>query len=695
MKPRRVIALVLSGVLAGLNVAVLAGTPGEYPANAGAAANWANHGGGVDESGYSRLEAINSRNIESLGLAWSMDLPGEVTLEATPLAVDGALYFSGSYSGVYAVDGSSGKLLWKYDPEIWRVAPAKQGQGMPVHRGVAYDNGRVFIGTLDGRLVALDAKTGTPQWTVDTLPANTFHSITGAPRTFNGKVIIGNGGADAAQRGFVTAYEQSTGKQLWRFHTTPGKPEDNAGDAAMEMAAKTWGGEYWKVGGGGGTVWNGITFDPELNRIYLGTGNGGPYNPRVRSPGGGDNLFLASIVALDADTGKYVWHYQVNPGESWDYKATANMITATVTIDGRPRKVLMQAPTNGFFYVIDRETGKLISAEKTGKVTWAERIDLATGRPVEAPDIRYETGETIIWPSMLGTHNWQDMSYNPRTGLVYIPYMHLGARYSTNVKPGEFSFGGMTVNYHKADAEDGTGAVLAWDPVAQRQRWKVPLETIWNGGTLSTAGNLVFHGAGDGWFSAYDASDGRRLWRFDAGLGIVGAPISYAVGDTQYVAVLVGYGGTTAALSGVLNAGWKYGAQPRRLLSFALDGRDSLPPSVPRDFTVNAVDDPSLMLDEKVVAEGRALSVMCIACHGADLVGAGSPGPDLRESRLALSAESLWSVLHDGSLAPRGMPAFPMLSRAQVNSLQAAIRAAARESLGTRNPGEQGGIPRS
>ena len=298
MKPRRVIALVLSGVLAGLNVAVLAGTPGEYPANAGAAANWANHGGGVDESGYSRLEAINSRNIESLGLAWSMDLPGEVTLEATPLAVDGALYFSGSYSGVYAVDGSSGKLLWKYDPEIWRVAPAKQGQGMPVHRGVAYDNGRVFIGTLDGRLVALDAKTGKPQWTVDTLPANTFHSITGAPRTFNGKVIIGNGGADAAQRGFVTAYEQSTGKQLWRFHTTPGKPEDNAGDAAMEMAAKTWGGEYWKVGGGGGTVWNGITFDPELNRIYLGTGNGGPYNPRVRSPGGGDNLFRQICLAL-------------------------------------------------------------------------------------------------------------------------------------------------------------------------------------------------------------------------------------------------------------------------------------------------------------------------------------------------------------------------------------------------------------
>lgn len=569
---RNFFTLVLSGVLAGSTAAVFAGMPGGYPANAGAAANWASHGGGADESGYSRLDAINSRNIDRLGLAWSMDLPGEVTLEATPLAVDGVLYFSGSYSGVYAVDGVSGKLLWKYDPEIWRVAPAKQGQGMPVHRGVAYDNGRVFIGTLDGRLVALDARTGTPRWTVDTLPANTFHSITGAPRTFNGKVIIGNGGADAAQRGFVTAYDQATGKQLWRFYTTPGKPEDNAGDAVMEMAAKTWGGEYWKAGGGGGTVWNGITFDAEMNRIYLGTGNGGPYNPRVRSPGGGDNLFLASIVALDADTGKYAWHYQVNPGESWDYKATANMITATVTIDGRARKVLMQAPTNGFFYVIDRETGKLISAQKTGKVTWAERIDLATGRPVEVPDIRYEKGETIIWPSMLGTHNWQDMSYNPLTGLVYIPYMQLGARYSTDVKPGEFNFGGIKLEPWKADAGDGTGAVLAWDPVTQRQRWKVPLETIWNGGTLTTAGKLVFHGTGDGWFTAYDAADGSRLWRFDAGLGIVGAPISYAANDRQYVSVLVGYGGTTAALSSVLNAGWKYGAQPRRLLTFALDG---------------------------------------------------------------------------------------------------------------------------
>lgn len=650
----------------------------------GAGADWAHHGGGADESSHSRLDRITTRTVGTLGLAWWFDLDEEVTLEATPLAVDGVLYFTGSRSAVYAVDGGSGRLIWKYDPEIWKLNPVKLGHGLNVNRGVAYDQGKVFVGVLDGRLVALDAKTGTPVWSVQTLPPNTIHTITGAPRTFNGKVIIGNGGADANMRGFVTAYDQETGKQVWRFHTTPGKPAENAGDPVMEMAAKTWGGEYWKAGGGGGTVWNDMTFDPELNRIYLGTGNGGPYNPRLRSPGGGDNLFLASIVALDADTGRYLWHYQQNPGEGWDYKATANMIAATIRIDGTPRKVLMQAPTNGFFYVLDRETGKPISAEKIGKVTWADRIDLATGRPVEAPDIRYEMGESILYPSMLGAHNWQDMSYSPATGLVYIPYMQMGARYSSIPGPDGVFVGGVTISPYLADSDDGKGALLAWDPVEQKPRWKVPLPTIWNGGVLSTAGRLVFQGTGDGWFSAYDAKSGKRLWRFNAGLGIVGAPISYAIGGRQYVSVLVGYGGTTAALSSVLNAGWKYGAQTRRLLTFALGGRQQLPPSPPADFTVNSVDDPSFVLDEKAVAKGKALSIMCMACHGVGMKGAGSPGPDLRESQVPLSEEALWSVLHDGVLAERGMPPFPQLTRDQVRSLQAYIRATAREALGNR-----------
>ncbi len=452
-------------------------------------ADWATTGGGVDESGYSRLGQIDTRNVGRLGLAWSLDLDDEQTLEATPLAVGGVLYFTGSRSWIYAVDARSGRMLWHYDPQVSRHMPGKMQRIFGVNRGAAYADGRVIAGTIDGRLLALDAKTGALDWSVETASADTVNTITGAPRVFRGKVIIGNGGADFGGRGYVTAYDVATGRQAWRFYTAPGTPAENARDPAMTLAARTWGGEYWKTGTGG-TVWNGITFDPELNRIYLGTGNAGPYNPRVRSPGGGDNLFLASIVALDADTGKYVWHYQVNPREAWDYKATANMIAMTLDIDGRPRKVLLQAPTNGFFYVLDRTTGQLISADKIGKVTWASRIDLATGRPVEASDIRYETGETTMWPSPFGTHNWQAMSFSPRTGLVYIPAMQLGVRYQ--LAGSGAAFGGLSISPVKADRRDGTGSLLAWDPLARKARWSVPIPTMWNGGTLATAGGLVF-----------------------------------------------------------------------------------------------------------------------------------------------------------------------------------------------------------
>ncbi|MFD2429414.1 PQQ-binding-like beta-propeller repeat protein [Sphingobium scionense] len=308
--------LFLVRTVAGLALAAsAAGLVAQQAVQTGTGADWPGVGGSADESGYSQLSAINTANIRKLGLAWSLDLEGEVSLEATPLAVNGILYFSGSYGAVYAVDGASGRLIWKYDPEIWKVNPTRQAMGMGVNRGVAYDNGHIFIGVLDGRLIALDARTGAVAWSVNTLPPGTMHSLTGAPRTFNGKVIIGNGGADIGQRGFVTAYDQKTGAQVWRFWTVPGSPEQNAGDPVMEMAAKSWNGSYWKTGTGG-TVWNGMTFDPDLNRIYLGVGNAGPYDPEKRSPGGGDNLFVASIVALDADSGKYIWHYQQNPAKA-------------------------------------------------------------------------------------------------------------------------------------------------------------------------------------------------------------------------------------------------------------------------------------------------------------------------------------------------------------------------------------------
>ena len=645
----------------------------------GAGANWLSHGGGADESDFSRLDQITSENVGQLGLDWYLDLDGEVALEATPLAVDGVLYFTGTYSAVYAVDAKTGEVLWKHDPETWRH-PTKVKTAFPVNRGCAYADGKIFSATLDGRLIALDAKTGELLWSVQTLDPEDRHTITGAPRTFNGKVIIGNGGADYGARGFVTAYDQATGKQLWRFYTVPGTPEENRGDPAMEKAAATWSGEYWKIGTGG-TVWHGMTFDPEFNRIYIGTGNSGPYDPELRSPGGGDNLYLASIVALDADTGKYIWHYQVNPREAWDYKATPNIIAATLEIDGKPRKVLMQAPTNGFFYVLDRETGKLISAEKIGKVTWADSIDLETGRPVERPGIRYEQGETTIFPSPLGAHNWQDMAFSPQTGLVYIPYQQLGVRFSKNPGPGEISFAGLAQSVVKEDPEDGKGALLAWDPVQQKVRWKVQHDWLWNGGALATAGDLVFQGGADGHFSAYDAASGKRLWRFNAGLGIIANPISYQVDGEQYISVLVGFGGNTWG-EGILNAGWKYGAQPRRLLTFKLDGKETLPPSPPADVCVRAKDDPAYRIKRADLAAGRETYTWnCALCHGVKTQSFGAPAPDLRESAIALSPDDLWNVVHEGLLVKRGMPRFENLSRQQVDSIYNYIRFRARTAL--------------
>lgn len=448
----------------------------------------------------------------------------------------------------------------------------------------------------------------------------------------------------------------------------------------MQRAAATWTGEYWKTGTGG-AVWDSITFDPQFNRIYLGTGNAGPYDPTVRSPGGGDNLYTASIVALDADTGRYAWHYQINPRDSWDYDCTQRMTLATLKINGKERRVLMQAPKNGFFYVIDRRTGKLVSAEKIGKVTWAERIDLTTGRPVEAANARYETGKAIAWPSSLGAHSWQDMSYSPLTGLVYVPYMQVGTHFIKGPPgPGDISVGGLSIGWVQADAQDGKGALLAWDPVRQRAAWKVQLDTLWNGGTLATAGGLVFEGAADGYLSAYDAFNGRSLWRFNAGLGIIAAPISYLAGTRQYVSVLVGYGGQAAIASDIMHAGWKFGAQPRRLLTFALNGKAVLAPAPPPTLTVKALDDPSLELNAADIQAGHALYLACAACHGKDLVSTGAPGPDLRESQLALHPDELWSVVHEGALLEFGMPRFDNFTREQVMKIYAYIRSGARQA---------------
>lgn len=645
----------------------------------GASDNWMAPGGGVDESNYSRLTEIKAGNVSRLGLVWSLDLPGEVTLEGTPLAVDGVVYFSGAYARTYAVDGE-GKLLWKYDPATWKINPSRL-KSFGANRGVAYEHGKVFVAAVDGRLIALDAKTGKEVWVEQTIPTEYRNYSTGAPRTMNGKVIIGNAGADFGARGYVTAYDSNTGKFLWRFYTAPGSPEENKGDPAMEAAANTWTGEWWKTGTGG-TVWNGMTFDPELNRIYIGAGNAGPYDPKIRTPSGGDNLYTSSIVALDADTGKYIWHYQENPRDCWDYKATPNIVMATIAVDGKLRKVLLHAPTNGFFYVLDRETGKLLSAEKTVRVTWAKGIDLKTGRPIEQPNIRYETGLTEMWPGTNGGHDWQAMSYSPRTGLAYIPVQQLGTRFSrSDQSENTFNVMGLMVTPITRYPEDGKGALLAWNPATQRLRWKVQHETLWNGGALATAGGLVFQGTADGWFSAYDDRTGKRLWRFNAGLGIIAAPMSYNANGKQYVSVLVGYGGSAAALGNFANVGWKFGAQPRRLLTFALGGNAQLEPSPAPDMIVHAVDNPSFVPIEADINAGRDLFVRCAACHGVGLQATGAPGPDLRESQIALRLDTFGDFVRSGYMMEQGMPRFEKLTDQEIAQLYAYIRAGARKTL--------------
>jgi quinohemoprotein ethanol dehydrogenase len=661
-------------------------------------ANWLSYGRTYSESRFSPLTAINDTNVNKLKLAWYLDLPGQGTLESTPLVVDGVLYFSGSYGRTFAVDARTGRKLWEFDPELAKYNPQKLRLNMGAHRGIAYWNGKIFVGTNDGRLLALDSASGRALWsvqTVDLKKGNPKYN-SGAPRVFNGKIVIGNGTSEAGSRGYVTAYDTETGRQLWRFYTVPGDPAHGFQSHMEAMAAKTWTGD--PQGWAGGSVWDSIVYDPEFNRVYIATGNGNPINRATRSPAGGDNLFVCSIVALDADTGAYVWHYQVVPGDSWDYDATAQMVLADLTIAGKPRKVLMQASKDGFFYVLDRSTGRLISAEKYTKATWADRIDLATGRPVEASNARYRTTPIVIWPADFGAHNWQSMSFDPSTGLVYIPTLKLGetfgpimAEQSSNTTaagtgaqapPLYTPLLGVDSAYVTPDADDGTGSLLAWDPVAQSKRWEVRYDSYWNGGILSTAGNLVFQGTGRGQLFAYRAATGERLWSFGAGLGIIAAPVTYSVGGVQYLSILVGYGGAAGLGGKFFDYGWRFGEQSRRLLTFSLGGHATLPAGKPPRFTLSPVDDPKIAVDRSLATRGAAVynDNYCFLCHGANLENSGSIAPDLRESHLALSWPAFRTVVNEGTLSAAGMPKFDELSEQDTRALYVYIRQGAREA---------------
>lgn len=626
--------------------------------------SWMSYGRDYSEQRYSPLEQVNTQTIKGLGLAWSFDLKTERGIEATSIVVDGVMYTTSAWSIVHALDARSGAPLWSYDPGVAKDK-ARHACCDAVNRGVAVWEGQVFVGALDGRLIALDAATGKPNWEVATVDAALPYTITGAPRVVDGKVFIGNGGAEFGVRGFLGAYDTKTGELLWRFYTIPGNPELGFESETVEMIAETWNGTWWEAGGGG-TVWDAMAYDPELDLLYFGVGNGTPWNREIRSPGGGDNLFLSSIVAVRPDTGEYVWHYQTTPGESWDYTATQHIILADMELNGKMRKVLMQAPKNGFFYVLDRTDGTLLSAENYIDITWATHVDMETGRPVEVAGARYEEAPFLVYPSYLGGHNWHPMSFNPNTGLVYIPVLDFPANYA---QPENFTYRPQSSNLGidailsslpDSQAErDALGSIIkgrlvAWDPVAQKEVWRVEHKGSWNGGTLTTKGNLVFQGTADGNLVAYRADTGEKLWDFATQTGVVAPAMTYELDGEQYVSVNVGWGGAFALVFGEYVQAESM-PNVSRVLSFKLGANGELP-EVDWESTVT-FNPPEQTASAEEIRHGFALfGDVCMGCHGLNAVS-GLLIPDLRGSSFLADAKSWQAVVRDGALSTQGMPA--------------------------------------
>ncbi len=629
--------------------------------------NWMAHGRNYGEERFSPLEQITDDNVDELGLAWSHKYELDRVVEATPVVVDGVMYTTGAYSMVYALDAKTGEQLWSYDPKVWRGI---QGRGCcdAANRGVAVWKDKVYVGVYDGRLEALDAKTGKLVWSADTvIDKERNYTISGAPRIVKGKVIIGNGGAEFGVRGYITAYDADTGKQAWRFFTVPGDPAKGDETETITKIRKTWfGDQYWKQGGGG-TVWDSMAYDPDLDLLYIGVGNGSLWNYKLRSEGKGDNLFLSSIVAIKPETGEYVWHYQTTPGDAWDYTATQHIIVTTLEIDGKPRRVVMQAPKNGFFYVLDAATGKFISAEKFGVATWAKSIDPETGRPIidtEVADYWTKGESKIVFPGSQGSHNWPPMSYNPETGLVYIPQQVTMEEYNPLAEaydpaPGLPNLGLVIPSVPEsiqANEELGAiyrGSLIAWDPIKQEARWKVPYKHIHNSGTLSTAGNLVFQGTADGRVIAYAADSGEKLWEQPVSTGVAAAPITYSVDGEQYVAFNAGWGGAFPITFGGLADRTRV-VPDSRLYVFKLNGKAAAPAIKRRQYTLP--EPPAVTASAQDLAEGAAMyQGHCGVCHGLSVQGANII-PDLRY--LTPEKHDQFQAIVYGMRSNKGMPPF-------------------------------------
>ena len=614
--------------------------------------SWLAHGQTYDELRFSTLTQINRDTVGILGLAWVKNLDIPHRLQATPLVIDGVMYFTDAWSVAYAVDAQTGEQIWRFDPETDRGSARYSCCGGPANRGVAAYKGKIYFATFDARLVALDQATGEKIWDVDTThyPTHNPYTITGAPRAVHGKVFIGQSSSEFGLRGHLSAYDAETGELAWRFFTVPGNPSKPFEHPELEEAAKTWGGEWWKLGGGG-TVWHAIVYDAKFDQLLFGTGNGAPWPRKIRSPGGGDNLFLGGVMSVNPNTGRMNWFFQMTPADNWDFNACQDIALLDMEIDGKVRSVLLQGPKNGFFYVLDRENGELLRANPYVRLNWATHIDMATGRPVENPEMAYDEKAQWVLPSNAGGHSWQAMAVDPDRGIAYLPVQDMAAWYGlpqSFLDTGEYELdpNRMSLGVDMRPAEDAPprpqnrGYLKALDPLTGEEVWSVERATPYNGGTLATSGGLVFQGDAAGQLTAYDADDGSVLWEYETRGNTPASPITYAIDGEQYLAVLVG-------------RAWRREESDGRLMVFKLGAQGE----TTRELgDAEMPEPPPLTAGEEDIARGEVLyNRTCVGCHGIDAVA--TINADLRMMSRD-THDRFQDIVRGGVLADKGMLSF-------------------------------------
>ncbi|MEM9750248.1 MAG: PQQ-dependent dehydrogenase, methanol/ethanol family [Pseudomonadota bacterium] len=650
--------------------------------------NWFTSGRDQEGTYYSPLDQINHETVERLGVAWEYDLGTERGIEATPIVIDGVMVFSGVWGRVYVLDAETGAELWTFDPEVTAYDPqaARRACCDAVSRGLSVWGGKVYASALDGRLFALDLKTGETLWSVQTIPENEgmAYTVSGAPQIAGDVIVVGSSGADFPARGYVAGFDLETGELRWRSYLTPSDPSEGPQETeALTKALPTWSEETDWSFGGGGTVWDGMAFDAELGLLYVGVGNAAPYNRWRRSPGGGDNLYLASIVAMNPKDGSVVWAFQTTPGDHWDYTATSKFILADLPLNGSERKVIMQAPKNGFFYVLDRQTGEYLSAEPYVFANWTKGLDPESGRPIPNADVAdYDAEPRLVFPGMQGGHNWHPMAHNLKTGLVYIPAIEAGMVFvNTAQRPvgtidGMFQAAGLFVEDYDPEAlrslmgelpalsaltktaglketPSSHSVLRAWDPVTQKTVWehKYP-DTFWDGGVMTSGGGLVFRGDALGDLSVFAADTGALLKTIPLHSSIMAAPMSYAVGDTQYVSVISGYGGGGGLAFPPNSAAYLYG-NDNRVITLKLDGAE--PAARPLQEDPPAPDLPDTGAALETLAQGEILFTKhCMRCH----MGERGVMPNLTKSWALASAEGFNAIVREGALSLNGMARF-------------------------------------